>query len=278
MLEEGRPLMDPDVSRAGRRGPDGGRRDRRGLRGALREGWRALRVPGRAGPNRPLPTWDPPCSSRPIPRTTYDATRPARRTRRGAEHALVREVKRVIELTAAPRRRGVDRARRGRRTVARTRERRRTFERAAEPPRQGGAASAVVTTARCLERSGISGAATRSPPAAVATRQGDVTHGWATYSPAYEGPAGACTAASSRRRSTTCSGPPRRRRGAPATRARLIVKMLLPTPLGEAIDYEAAVDRVEGRKIWVRGTASCEGLLLAEAETCSSRRRAARPR
>ena len=46
----------------------------------------------------------------------------------------------------------------------------------------------------------------------------------------------------------------------------LTIKMRRPTPLGERIDYEAGVDRVEGRKIWCWGKARCDSQLLAEAE------------
>ena len=46
----------------------------------------------------------------------------------------------------------------------------------------------------------------------------------------------------------------------------LTVKMVRPTPLHERIDYEAGVDRVEGRKIFVWGTADCDGVRLAECE------------
>ncbi len=45
----------------------------------------------------------------------------------------------------------------------------------------------------------------------------------------------------------------------------LTVKMIRPTPLNKRIDYEAGVEGVEGRKIHVWGTSSCEGDLLAEA-------------
>jgi hypothetical protein len=42
--------------------------------------------------------------------------------------------------------------------------------------------------------------------------------------------------------------------------------MRRPTPLNTQIDYEAWVDQVRGRKIFVRGTSSVEGIALAEAE------------
>jgi acyl-coenzyme A thioesterase PaaI-like protein len=46
----------------------------------------------------------------------------------------------------------------------------------------------------------------------------------------------------------------------------LTVKMLRPTPLLRRIDYEAGVDRVEGRKIYVWAHSTCDGERLAEAD------------
>ena len=45
----------------------------------------------------------------------------------------------------------------------------------------------------------------------------------------------------------------------------LTVKMVSPTPLFERIDYEAGVEKVEGRKILCWGTAKAGDTLLAEA-------------
>jgi len=46
----------------------------------------------------------------------------------------------------------------------------------------------------------------------------------------------------------------------------LTVKMLRPTPLGKRIDYEAGVERVEGRKIYVWARSRDADTLLAEAQ------------
>ena len=58
----------------------------------------------------------------------------------------------------------------------------------------------------------------------------------------------------------------------------LTVRMLRPTPLGKRIDYEAGVERVEGRKIWAWGTSSCDGERLAEASILFIAPREGRPR
>ena len=46
----------------------------------------------------------------------------------------------------------------------------------------------------------------------------------------------------------------------------LTVRMRLPTPLNTRIDYEAWVDHVHGRKIFVRGTSAVGGTPVADAE------------
>jgi acyl-coenzyme A thioesterase PaaI-like protein len=46
----------------------------------------------------------------------------------------------------------------------------------------------------------------------------------------------------------------------------LTVRMLRPTPLQRRVHYRAGVTRVDGRKIYVWSSATCEGNLLAEAD------------
>jgi hypothetical protein len=47
---------------------------------------------------------------------------------------------------------------------------------------------------------------------------------------------------------------------------RLTITYRRPTPLLKQIDLCAWVDRTDGRKRWVKGTARYDGTLLAEAE------------
>jgi acyl-coenzyme A thioesterase PaaI-like protein len=47
---------------------------------------------------------------------------------------------------------------------------------------------------------------------------------------------------------------------------RLTVRMRRPTPLNVRVDYEAAVDAVDGRKIVVSGKATVDGTVVAEAD------------
>ncbi|MGH9171028.1 MAG: PaaI family thioesterase [Acidimicrobiales bacterium] len=52
----------------------------------------------------------------------------------------------------------------------------------------------------------------------------------------------------------------------PGFTATLTVRYFRPVPLGKRLQLAANVDRVEGRKRWLKGTCSLEGELLAEAE------------
>jgi len=54
--------------------------------------------------------------------------------------------------------------------------------------------------------------------------------------------------------------------GIPAMTATLTVRYRKPTPLFTELVFEGVVERVEGRKIFTRGTASANGVLTAEAE------------
>ena len=54
--------------------------------------------------------------------------------------------------------------------------------------------------------------------------------------------------------------------GIPAMTGTLTVRYRKPTPLFTELVFEGQVDRVEGSKIFTRGTASANGVLTAEAE------------
>jgi hypothetical protein len=54
--------------------------------------------------------------------------------------------------------------------------------------------------------------------------------------------------------------------GIPAMTGTLTVHYRKPTPLFTELVFEGVVERVEGRKIFTRGTASANGVVTAEAE------------
>ncbi len=198
--------------------------------------------------------------------TTYDPHDPVEDGPRATKHALVRSVKRLIELTAHLDSHEVD-------DLARVDALREevdlvndALERMPSLHAKGGLGSAGGDDGALLERSGISG---RSNPLAAPV-QWDLTEdraiGSATYSPAYEGPAGHVHGGFVAAAFDDLMGSAQTLSGIAGYTGTLTVRMLRPTPLGRRIDYEAGVERVEGRKIFVWGTADCDGERLAEAD------------
>ena len=134
------------------------------------------------------------------------------------------------------------------------------------PTLPGSQAAAGGDDARLLERSGISG---HSNPIAAPLQlelRGDRVLGWAEYPAQYEGPPGCLHGGFVAAAFDDLLGVAQMLSGQAGFTGTLTVRMRRPTPLFRRIDYEAWVDRTEGRKIIVRGTASHEGELLAEAE------------
>ncbi len=200
----------------------------------------------------------------PEARSTYDGHDPVENAPRAAKHALVREVKRLIELTAH-----VDVAEADLDAVRAATESVRAVADQLEPlpslHAKGGLGGVGGDDGALLERSGIAG---RSNPLAAPLQweyREDRLVGSATYSPAYEGPIGHVHGGFVAAAFDDLLGTAQTLSGSAGFTGTLTVKMLRPTPLRKRIDYEAGVDRVEGRKIHVWGTASCEGELLAEA-------------
>lgn len=197
---------------------------------------------------------------------TYDAHDPVEDSPRATKHALVRAVKRLIELTAhldiheCGDLSGVDALASDVDAVS---------DRLARLPSlhlKGGLGSVGGDDGALLERSGISG---RSNPLAAPVQwvlDRDHARGWAVYSPAYEGPAGHVHGGFVAAAFDDLMGSAQTLSGLAGYTGTLTVKMLRPTPLGRRIDYEAGVTRVDGRKIFVWGTATCEGTLLAHAD------------
>jgi len=201
----------------------------------------------------------------PDARTTYDSHDPAEDPARAVKHRLVREVKRLIELTAHLDVHESDLA-----AVDAVADATRTAADSLAPMpslhAKGGLGSVGGDDGALLERSGIAG---RSNPLAAPLQWQmfeDHAEGWATYSPAYEGPAGHVHGGFVAAAFDDLLGSAQTLSGMAGYTGTLTVKMLRPTPLLKRIDYAAGIDRVEGRKIFVWGTADCEGTRLAEAE------------
>ena len=89
---------------------------------------------------------------------------------------------------------------------------------------------------------------------------------WAVWTDAYEGPPGCLHGGWVAAAFDDVMGLAQMASGKAGFTGTLTVKMLKPTPLHKRIDYEAGLDRVEGRKIWCKATARCGDELLGEAE------------
>jgi len=201
----------------------------------------------------------------PDPRVTYAFSDPPEDDIRARKHRLVRETKRVIELVAL-----LDLDRTDPDTVsAFADDVQSVADRLEQHPslaERGGLATQAGDQGRLLERSGISG---RSNPLAAPVQwapDGEILRGWATYGAAYEGPIGCVHGGFVAAAFDDLLGSAQTASGLAGYTGTLTVRMVRPTPLFTRIDYEAGVDRVEGRKIYVWGKARAGDELVGEAE------------
>ena len=117
-----------------------------------------------------------------------------------------------------------------------------------------------------LERSPFSG---RSNPLAAPLHlhvDGELTRGWAIWTEPYEGPARTLHGGFVAAAFDDLMGFAQLASGTAGYTGTLTVRMHRPTPLLQRIDYEAGVERVQGRKIYVWGTAKLGDVLLAESQ------------
>ena len=139
---------------------------------------------------------------------------------------------------------------------------------AGQPSLQGLGGLALVggDDSALLERSPFSG---RSNPLAAPMHlhaDGELTRGWAVWTEPYEGPPNTLHGGFVAAAFDDLMGFAQAASGTAGYTGTLTVRMHRPTPLLERIDYEAGVDRVEGRKIYVWGTAKLGDVLLAESQ------------
>ena len=202
----------------------------------------------------------------PDPRTTYDAHEPVTDERRTRKHELVRQVKRVIDLTAHLDVGELDDPAGLDDLIDATRALADRLEGLPSLHAKGGLGAAGGDDGALLERSGISGRSNPLAPPVQWHVGADRTVGWATYGAAYEGPVGCLHGGFVAAAFDDLMGAAQMMSKQAGYTGTLVVRMRRPTPLHRRIDYEAGVERVEGRKIFVWGTAHCEGELLADAE------------
>jgi hypothetical protein len=198
----------------------------------------------------------------PDPREMYAFQDPAEDLARARKHELVREVKRLIDLTAH-----IDVERADRDELAQLADDAASLaDRLPSLLEVGGMAAQNGPQGALLERSGISGRANPLAPPMQWHPDGDVLRGWATYSPAYEGPIGNVHGGFVAAAFDDLMGMAQMASGSAGYTGTLTVKMLRPTPLNKRIDYEAGVERVDGRKIYVWAKSRDAATLLAEAQ------------
>jgi acyl-coenzyme A thioesterase PaaI-like protein len=131
---------------------------------------------------------------------------------------------------------------------------------------RGGLASAGGPDSALLERSGIAGRSNPLAPPLHMWFEGDKVRGWAVYTEPYEGPAGCLHGGFIAAAFDDLLGFAQMASGQAGYTGTLTVKMRRPTPLNRRLDYEAGVERVEGRKIFVWGKCHDGDELLSEAE------------
>lgn len=117
-----------------------------------------------------------------------------------------------------------------------------------------------------FERSPFTGRSNALAAPLVLSFDGTTTLGHATYHDAYEGPRGQVHGGAVIAAFDDLLGVAQAASGTAGFTGTLSVRLVKLTPLNQRIDYEAGVDRVEGRKIIAWGKAYHDGELLAEAE------------
>jgi acyl-coenzyme A thioesterase PaaI-like protein len=200
------------------------------------------------------------------PRRAYLTDDPAENPPRARKHALVSEVRRLIDHTALLDTKAVAAAD----LDAAIAEARALAERIGALPSLrdvGGLASGDNADAALLERSGITGRSNPlAPPLHLAMGEDGVTLGHAVYTAAYEGPQGCLHGGFVAAAFDDLMGFAQMASGHAGYTGTLTVKMLRPTPLFRRIDYEAWFDRREGRKIFVSARSRDGDTQLAEAQ------------
>ena len=200
------------------------------------------------------------------PRAAYTTDDPTETEQRARKHALVREVKRVLEHTALLDIEDVPAAELDTLVVSA----RELADRLAGHPslaRFGGLASSAWADSQLMERSGITGRSNPlAPPLHLEMGEDGVTRGHATYGAAYEGPAGCLHGGFVAAAFDDLMGFAQMASGRAGYTGTLTVKMLRPTPLYKRIDYDASFDRIDGRKIYVSARSWDGDEQLAEAE------------
>lgn len=115
------------------------------------------------------------------------------------------------------------------------------------------------------QRSPFSGRANALASPLTVWADGDRIRAHATYGAAYEGPPSSVHGGHVMAAFDDLLGVGQAASGTAGFTGTLTVRMASRTPLHQRIDYDAGVERREGRKVFMRGESRCDGELLAEA-------------
>ncbi|MFP5219997.1 MAG: PaaI family thioesterase [Actinomycetes bacterium] len=116
------------------------------------------------------------------------------------------------------------------------------------------------------QRSPFSGRANALATPLTVWADGERIRAHATYGAAYEGPPGSVHGGHVMAAFDDLLGVGQAASGTAGFTGTLTVRMVSRTPLHTRIDYEAWVDRREGRKVYMTGEAHADGELLAQAD------------
>lgn len=130
----------------------------------------------------------------------------------------------------------------------------------------GGLNRASGWPAALTERSPISGRSNPVSAPLTLVRAGEITTGSATYERRHEGPFDHVHGGVVLGAFDELLGVAQEVSGQAGYTGTLTVVMRRPTPLFRRIDYEAGVDHIEGRKVFMWGRSSVDGEVLCEAE------------
>jgi acyl-coenzyme A thioesterase PaaI-like protein len=136
----------------------------------------------------------------------------------------------------------------------------RTYEGFAEAANAGGDLAAL------FDHSPLIGKANPLAPPMLLETGDDRVFGRVTFGSAYEGPPGCVHGGYVAAMFDELLGAGQSLSGCAGMTGTLSIRYRRPTPLHRELDLETWVDRVEGRKIFVRGTCAVDGVTVSEAE------------
>lgn len=186
--------------------------------------------------------------------------------RRDLKHELTESMRRLVEDAAMVDASECDEAELAE-LVGEVRRLSARFEALPSHRRYGGLNEAVGWEGALTERSPVSGRGNPlAAPLELWSDDGETTRGRAIYGGAHEGPPGSLHGGLVAGAFDELLGVAQSASGSAGFTGTLTVRFRRPTPLYTAVEYEAGVDRLEGRKILASGVSRARGEVVGEAE------------